>query len=195
MIFYMESVEILILGLGFIGAYVQKQCIIEDIVVASTTTTGRNNSIKFSFSNDLDCKAYEVLPPAKSILITFPMKPGSPEKFLKCYRETHFIDPKIILLGSTGSFKKTNTLWHDRNGPMNQTDERIIAENGLMKVGGCVLNLAGLWGGVRNPKNWISRVAATKSSLEDKGSLHLIHGADVARLIISVFKRFTSGCI
>lgn len=41
-------------------------------------------------------------------------------------------------------------------------------------------------GGSRDPINWLARVAPTEAALEQKGSLHLIHGLDVARAIIAV---------
>ena len=83
----------------------------------------------------------------------------------------------------------------------------------LLVFGGCVLNLAGmwlvfcskvllntvkesgltlsltiigLWGGERDPRNWIDRVAKTKDDVRNKKSLHMIHGIDVARAIIAV---------
>jgi hypothetical protein len=43
-----------------------------------------------------------------------------------------------------------------------------------------------LQGGTRNPLNWFARVAPSKSALEQKGSLHLVHGLDVARAIVAV---------
>ena len=51
-----------------------------------------------------------------------------------------------------------------------------------------MLNLSGLWGGARQPKNWIDRVASTKEQLKEKASLHMIHGQDVARGIIAVHR-------
>ena len=54
-----------------------------------------------------------------------------------------------------------------------------------------MLNLAGLYGGERNPKNWITRVAKSKDQVKGKKALHLIHGEDVGRAIIAVHKHFT----
>jgi hypothetical protein len=74
-----------------------------------------------------------------------------------------------------------------------------------------VLNLAGLWGGQRVVRNWLPRVAPTKDALADKvtdlrpskrvarsligvslqGSLHLIHGLDLARAILAVHSDFS----
>ena len=54
-----------------------------------------------------------------------------------------------------------------------------------------MLNLSGLWGGERQPKKWIDRVAATKEQLREKTSLHMIHGEDVARGIVAVHRSFS----
>jgi hypothetical protein len=59
-----------------------------------------------------------------------------------------------------------------------------------MSLGGTVLNLSGLWGGARQPKHWLDRVADTKEKLASKQSLHMVHGLDVARSIIAVHERF-----
>jgi hypothetical protein len=77
-----------------------------------------------------------------------------------------------------------------------------MAEDQLLELGGCVLNLAGLWGGERNVRHWVDRVASTKEMLKSKKSLHMIHGEDVARGIIGVHnswkhaggQRFVSSC-
>lgn len=51
-----------------------------------------------------------------------------------------------------------------------------------------MLNLAGLYGGTREPKNWLSRVAKSKEDAKAKGALHLIHGVDVARGVIGAMR-------
>ena len=53
-----------------------------------------------------------------------------------------------------------------------------------------MLNLSGLWGGARQPKHWLDRVAATKKQLKEKKSLHMIHGLDVVRAILAVHRDF-----
>ncbi|GAA6059213.1 hypothetical protein JCM10212_006606 [Sporobolomyces blumeae] len=78
--------------------------------------------------------------------------------------------------------------WTDRHSPYDKTNARAIAEDELLSMHSdtFVLNLSGLWGGERDPSNWISRIATSKQALEVKGSLHLIHGLDVARAILAV---------
>ena len=57
----------------------------------------------------------------------------------------------------------------------------------------CVLNLAGLYGGERQPRNWLTRVAKTKAEVKGKGALHLVHGRDVARAIVCAHTALNAG--
>lgn len=66
---------------------------------------------------------------------------------------------------------------------------RAIAEDELRDLRGCVLNLVGLYGGERDPKNWVMRVAITKEEVKGKLALHLVHGADVAWTIVGVCRK------
>ena len=56
-----------------------------------------------------------------------------------------------------------------------------------------MLDLAGLWGGERNPKNWVNRVAKSKEEVRGKKSLHMVHGIDVARAILAVVSKWSEG--
>ncbi|GAA5984617.1 hypothetical protein JCM10908_003427 [Rhodotorula pacifica] len=78
--------------------------------------------------------------------------------------------------------------WTTRHSPYDKTNARAIAEDELLSQHEetVVLNLSGLWGGSRDPINWLARVAPSEEALEQKGSLHLIHGIDVARAVIAV---------
>lgn len=80
--------------------------------------------------------------------------------------------------------------WTDRSSPYDTTNARAAAEDELLSLSAetYVLNLAGLFGGSRNPVNWIARVAPSKEALRVKGSIHLIHGRDVARAIVAVHR-------
>lgn len=82
-------------------------------------------------------------------------------------------------------------VWKDRHSLYDKSNVRAQAEDELLSLSSpstptTVLNLCGLWGGSRQPKNWLSRVAPSKDALSKRGSLHLIHGADVARAIHAV---------
>lgn len=63
--------------------------------------------------------------------------------------------------------------WYDRHTPIAQTT-RGMAEEELLALSPhiptTVINLAGLWGGARSPRNWVTRVASTKEALRNKVS-------------------------
>lgn len=80
-----------------------------------------------------------------------------------------------------------------RHSAYDTSGARAVAEDELLALGGCVLNLSGLWGGARQPRSWIDRVAATKGQLAGKTSLHMVHGVDVARGVVAVSRAFTAG--
>ena len=133
-------------------------------------------------------------------------------RLVKSYRETHghaSFKPQFIQLGSSEIFtipgqdtwvtrhskvrinhsllqkrRRTNVIQYNASHP------RAIAEDELISLGGCVLNLSGLWGGQRQPIHWIDRVADTKEKLASKTSLHMVHGFDVAKSVIAVHQGF-----
>lgn len=78
--------------------------------------------------------------------------------------------------------------WTTRHSPYATSNPRAAAEDELLSLSNeaVVLNLAGLWGGSRDIVNWIPRVCPNKEAVRVKGSLHLIHGRDVARAIVAV---------
>lgn len=90
--------------------------------------------------------------------------------------------------GDPPSYSSSSFTWTDRHSRYDSENPRAIAEDELLSLASntFVLNLAGLWGGERDPSNWIDRVASSKQQLAVKGSLHLIHGLDVARAIVAV---------
>ncbi|KAK4234787.1 hypothetical protein C8A03DRAFT_37394 [Achaetomium macrosporum] len=160
--------------------------------------------------------AIAALPRARYVLITFPLTGTGQSKLLvECYEETHrraastagggTTSPaararsRFIQLGSTGIWQQPRqrqrlqyggdsgkSPWMTRHSPYTTTDPRAIAEDELLSLGGCVLDLAGLWGGARDPRHWIGRVGPTKEALREKKSLHMVHGLDVARGIVAV---------
>jgi hypothetical protein len=164
------------------------------ILCTATTTTGRDDTIPFEYSDTLPIEAYLKLPKAEMIVITFPLpSEHSAEVIVQAYNKIHQIAPKWILFGSTRPWHGTSSdPWATRHGPV-RPDARYQSEEVMLRMGGCILNLAGLYGGPRQPKNWIPKVASTKASLAVKTSIHLIHGLDVARLVLAVNQKFTPG--
>jgi hypothetical protein len=113
---------------------------------------------------------------------------------VESFIQTHDKDHKPyqwIQLGSTGIWSiEGQETWVTRHSKYNTADTRAVAEDAVLELGGCVLDLAGLWGGERMVKHWVDRVASTKEMLRSKKSLHMIHGEDVSRAIIAVHNMF-----
>ncbi|KAK0612046.1 hypothetical protein B0T14DRAFT_540909 [Immersiella caudata] len=206
----MEDLDLLILGAGWTATFLIPLLQKHSLSFAATTTTGRpvagQPTIPFRFNPDDDNarSAIAALPRARSVLVTFPLYGPGPSKFLvESYTSTHQSASasasstfRIIQLGSTGiwqgkggqTFTTGDSPWVDRHSAYDDTNARAVAEVELLKLGGCVLNLAGLWGGVRDPRNWVQRVAKTKEEVKGKKSLHLVHGMDVARGVLQVVR-------
>lgn len=210
----MEEISILILGAGWTATFLVPLLQAKKITFAATTTTGRPvadvPTLPFKFDpsapEDETRSAIASLPRARYILITFPLNDTGPSKLLvEAYTATHLTPAsnssthmptpfRFIQLGSSGIWQpgspyQTTTSntnpWKTRHSPI-ATTPRSVAETELLSLGGCVLNLSGLWGGSRSPRNWARRVAHTKELLRGKASLHLIHGLDVARALVAI---------
>lgn len=198
-----SEVSILVLGAGWTSTFLLPLLESRDISYAATTTTGRDGTIKFKFDHDDSSNdQYYSLPKAKTILITFPLKgTGQSKHLVSSYIATHshggdgsLASFQFIQLGSTGIWQIPQPdTWVTRHSIYDKTNARAIAEDELLTLGGCVLNLAGLWGGSRQVRNWLGRVLKSKQVLKEKGSLHLIHGLDVSRAIVAVHEKFTAG--
>ncbi|KAL7628502.1 hypothetical protein AAE478_000017 [Parahypoxylon ruwenzoriense] len=187
-------VDLLILGAGWTSAFLIPLLERERIKYAATTTDGRNGTIRFRFNpHSNDPEPFMVLPSAETALITFPLKGKSQAAlFVRLYEATHARAPRFVQLGATSIW--TAPTWQDDLSPYERTDPRAIAEDELMACcGGAVLNLAGLYGGSRQPRDWVDRVVKSKADLKGKGALHVIHGEDVARAIIALHRNFTPG--
>ncbi|THH07321.1 hypothetical protein EW145_g3463 [Phellinidium pouzarii] len=205
----MNDVDILILGAGWTSDFLIPLLRENSISFAATTRDGRArsnyNTIKFQFDPESDdATSFRHLPEAQTVIITFPIyKSGASERLVNLWKQTHSDTKAAFLqLGSTGIWNGDRTLkreeseifWYDRNSAFDPTNERAQAEVELLKLAPdtptTVLDLSGLWGGQRNPRNWVDRIAPTKEVLSRKGSLHLIHGLDVARGILAVHRDF-----
>ncbi|EPQ52439.1 hypothetical protein GLOTRDRAFT_140193 [Gloeophyllum trabeum ATCC 11539] len=184
-----DKVDLLILGAGWTSMFLIPLCSERQISSAATTRDGCEGTIPFIFDPDW----------------------GS-ERLVRNYQKTHDeTRTGFIQLGSTGIWDKGPTLksdtqvhtaetqlktvWHDRHSPFDCSNPRAQAETELLTLSPdtptTVLNLCGLWGGRRHPRNWVNRVAPTKEALKAKGSIHLIHGLDVARAILAVHSQFS----
>ncbi|KAH8175182.1 hypothetical protein LIA77_03600 [Sarocladium implicatum] len=198
-----SPVQFLILGAGWTSQYLIPELEREEIEFAATTTDGRDGTIPFKFDPESeDLTPFKRLPDAKTVLITFPLK-GTGKSLLLTNNylnsrssgcRDHDVKPHFIQLGATSIW--TAPGWHDDRSPYNTKDPRAIAEDELLEQAeapATVLNLAGLYGGTRQPRNWLGRVIKTKEDLRNKGALHVIHGEDVARAVVAVHRNKPSG--
>lgn len=191
----MQSDDILILGAGWTATFLIPLLRRHKITFSATTSDGRTvadaPTIKFRFDPSKlpveQGQLFAALPQARYVLITFPLKgPDESRVITEAYRITHGPQARFIQLGSTGIWKDdpAQRPWLDRTSPYDRASPRAVAEDVLRTLGGCVLNLAGLWGGERDPRNWVDRVATTKAAVREKANLHMIHGEDVARVLV-----------
>lgn len=94
--------------------------------------------------------------------------------FMDAYKKTHErkneAGYQVILLGSTGIWTiEGQDCWVTRHSRYDTQDGRAEAEDWVIeKENGCALDLSGLWGGERNVRHWIDRVAGTKEVLGSK---------------------------
>ena len=199
-----EPVTFLILGTGWTTSYLQPLLRSQGISYATTSSSGREGSIPFRFDpcNPSETEPYRSLPDAEILVITFALRNAAEARGLvHGYISTRQQPPPkgawgIILLGSTGIWKPQHKIpddggWtdsdtpHDTGNPRAQAEDALLAyKSSTIQISPCVLNLSGLYGGARQPWNWISRVAKGKEDVGAKGSLHLVHGDDVARAIL-----------
>ncbi|KAI0891733.1 hypothetical protein F4806DRAFT_294246 [Annulohypoxylon nitens] len=193
-----NHVSFLILGAGWTSTFLIPLLKREDINYAATTTNGRDGTIPFRFDPESsDAKPFMALPSADTVLITFPLQgQGQSKHLVRMYNSTHQTNkdekPHFVQLGATSIWKAPT--WHNDNSPYDHTNARAIAEDELIECSrGAVLNLAGLYGDARQPRNWVDRVIKSKDELKGKGALHVIHGEDVARAIVALHRNFTPG--
>lgn len=202
----MQELDILILGAGWTATFLVPLLREQKVLFAATTTDGRevagSPTLRWSFTPSASAPeqkgAFEALPRARHVLVTFPLKgKGQSRLLVDNYQATHGHHEsfRFIQLGSTGIWQSDpkQKPWLDRKSPYANSDARVVAEDELLGLGGCVLNLAGLWGGPRDPRNWVDRVATTKEAVKGKASLHLVHGVDVARVIVAMMAKGDRG--
>jgi hypothetical protein len=191
----MKEVDLLILGAGWTSTFLIPQLEREGITYAATTTTGRDNTIPFKFDPDSgDAEPYKRLPVAHTVLVTFPLKGHGPSKnIVGLYRNAHGPKNNWIQLGVTSIYNQLPDDWSTESSPYDASDVRGIAEDELLNLGGCVLDLCGLYGGERIPWTWLPRLAKSKEDVKKRGAVHFVHGEDVARAIVATHRNFTEG--
>ncbi|KAF2733953.1 hypothetical protein EJ04DRAFT_512847 [Polyplosphaeria fusca] len=189
-----HTVDLLILGAGWTSTFLIPLLDAQKIPHAETTTTGRDGTIPFKFEPDAGSEEpYRRLPSAKTVLVTFPLVGHGQSKIISSlYRKVHGPENHWVQLGSSGIFNQ-ECGWNTEDSVYDASEARAVAEDELRGLGGEVLCLAGLYGGVRRPKEWIPRLAKSKADVAKRTNVHFVHGEDVARAVVAVHARPTAG--
>ncbi|KAI0392910.1 hypothetical protein F5Y17DRAFT_336719 [Xylariaceae sp. FL0594] len=120
-------------------------------------------------------------------------------------KTTHFIQLGVTSIwpASKDEEGEEDPGWQDETSPYDKSSARAIAEDELIEesssasyhhhYSAAVLSLAGLYGGARQPRDWLTRVVKAKADLASKGALHVVHGEDVARAVVALHRHFTPG--
>lgn len=144
------TLPILILGLGWTGQFLAELLVSLQINYAATTRDGRNNTIQWSLPNTCEHIDVSSLPFAQTVLVTFPvMHHECMTSLIKAYETKYNTNStQWILLSSTRPFNGNPA---DRHTPLDKSKDtgRMGAEDVILKHGGSVLHLAGLWGNER----------------------------------------------
>ena len=191
------KVDILSLGCGWTSQFLQPALQKRGIDHAFTSTAPdsqwasrlQGKAHVFKLGSDGWKEALKNLPAADLVVVVFPIKETSLLDELVAAFEHHHGPTSWLVLGSTGIWMDghhTSSSPIDASNARGQVEERLLATKGLQSA---VLNLAGLYGGERKPMNFILKAAPTRDALQQKNALHLVHGEDVSRAIIEMWKQ------
>ncbi|KDN44272.1 hypothetical protein K437DRAFT_225037 [Tilletiaria anomala UBC 951] len=178
-------VDILCLGFGWTGQFLLQRFDNAHVSYAFTATSHEHGLFNLGAAGWQD--SVHDLPMARMVVVIFPIKDICLlEELVQTYETAHG-ETNWLLLGSTGIWKDgyhTSSSQFDPSNVRGQVESRLLQIRGLRAA---VLNLSGLYGIQRQPKNFILKGAPTRDALEQKSSLHLVHGDDVASAILSMF--------
>jgi hypothetical protein len=110
--------DLLILGAGWTFSFLESHLSTHPYIsYIGTTRDGRNNTLKWMWDSEEEGEGqYEVLPRAKTVLVTFPIKGrGGSKRMVDGYEAVHG-EVKWIQLGSTGIFDVSSVDLSDCGG-------------------------------------------------------------------------------
>ncbi|SNX86305.1 related to epoxide hydrolase [Melanopsichium pennsylvanicum] len=204
-----SSVDVLLLGSGWTGSFLIPLLEQNRIRYAYTSRSppdeknpADDHKIQFELTDPVTRQSLQSLPRASTVIIIFPIKKlDQVDDLVNEYEELHGTS-RWVQLGSTGIWGSGR---HNSSSPFDIQNARAAAEQRLLDItsASCaknsnagraaILNLAGLYGGLRQPRNFASRVGSSKQLLSLKGSVHFVHGQDVARAIILLHQSQSAG--
>ncbi len=172
--------NIVILGCGFVGKYLipilERN---ENYQVFATSRdpeknlTNFKNKIKFDL---LDKNTYANIPVNSSIIMNFPAEPL--DKIKEFYEYIKDSSKIKICLGTTSGYLEKSGIITEQS-PLKLDNRRIQGENFLMENGSIILQLSGIYGGLRHPFNWLNKGLIKNSNK----TVNLIHVNDICNII------------
>lgn len=171
-----------VFGLGFIGRSLADRAVHSGMTVLGFSRRGGPDGRAFDAGRDADLKwLRETVPPepVDCAVVTFPPQQAAADFWPTLAR----CAPRRILLGSTGVYQRAvdcsqPVLTEDT--PLVDVHPRLSAERAFLQAGGIAVRLAGLFGGERNPTQWLrdGRVGY------EKRQANLVHRDDVVRVLL-----------
>ncbi|CAO1616424.1 unnamed protein product [Jaminaea pallidilutea] len=207
-------VDVLLLGSGWTSSFLLPALFANDITFAYTNRSGvkpqglplaGHPPIRWTCPSSGDSrmqwrKSFREFPIARMVVVVMPLKDDIAARELVASYQSFVHEKggqertKWCVLSSTGVFGPGQ---HSSSSPVSNPTPRSHAEDALAQLAksdATILSLAGLYGGsTRHPQNWLSKVASDQEKLASKGSLHLLHGKDVARAVLGVWRQVGNG--
>lgn len=192
-----SHVSILLLGSGWTSQFLLPALKTSEITYAYTKrppTSSDVGAIPFEAAKEgeqQNSSAFQSLPRADMVVIIFPLTSDKLiDGIVGTYEKVKECQPAWLALGSTSAWSKG---FSTSSTPILETNTRAMSESHLLFYNNkdrktAVLNLSGLYGGTRDPSNFAKKVGETMEKLEEKTSLHLVHGRDVAQAIIGMWE-------
>ncbi|CDU24949.1 related to epoxide hydrolase [Sporisorium scitamineum] len=191
------AVDVLLLGSGWTGTFLipllKQKRLSYAYTCRSPPHEKDHHKIQFELTDPVTKNSLRSLPRASTVVIIFPIKNVQQvDDLVRQYQELHG-STRWIQLGSTGIWGPGSS---SSSSPFDTSNARASAEQRLLDIApqkAAILNLAGLYGDQRQPKNFASRVGASKELLSFKGSVHFVHGKDVARAVVLLHQSHSVG--
>ncbi|KAF8607905.1 hypothetical protein BDV93DRAFT_552715 [Ceratobasidium sp. AG-I] len=193
----LAQVDLLILGAGWLWYFLRPVLDSRGLTYGATTRTGH---VPGTIAWTLGVDSVEVLPKARTVVVTFPVLEWELlDGFMQAYERGR--ECRWVLLGSTrgwqtgGDGQDSSVITRHTPLPPDAPARSLVEQAFLEKYSAraTVLNLVGLHGIPESQEgkprvvpNFLRRVAPSKEALRAKGSLHLVHGRDAARAVVTV---------
>ena len=143
------------------------------------------SAIEFELARESTWKNLRVADSAKNVLWTFAAASNAQEiELCEAFYNAVLRGRNVLVLGSTSAYqsfipdeKVTEEF------PLKLDDPRVQAEENLRQKGASILHLAGLFGGTRDPANWLRRGMIRNGA----SFVNLIHRDDILRVLAAWF--------